>query len=177
VNRAPGNGLDGPVDGRAVVIGVGHPYRGDDAVGLEVLRLLAGRGAGYLQLVESAGEPSELIEAWTGASVAIVVDAAYRPGSGQPGRIHVIDVDPSALGSPETETPPDAAGLAEAGQASSHGLGVGEAVNLARALHRLPGRLVIYAVEVAAVDFGEGMSEPVAKAAIEVADQIARSCR
>jgi len=63
---------------------------------------------------------------------------------------------------------------AERGRAaSSHGMDLGEAVELARVLDRLPGELVLYAVEVDRVGYGEGLTPPVARAAERLAGDIA----
>jgi hypothetical protein len=53
---------------------------------------------------------------------------------------------------------------------SSHGLGVGQAVELARALDRLPRKLVVVGVEGA--DFGQGTDLTGAVAAIEPAARL-----
>lgn len=138
--------------GRRVVIGVGNPYRGDDAVGPLVLarldELVGGRD---VELVPSDGEPTRLLEAWEGAGVAVVVDAA-RTGSVPPGTVRRAEV-----------AGPPAAG--EAPGTSTHGLGVADAVALAAALGRLPARLVVYTVEGAAFGLGDPISAPVAAAA------------
>lgn len=68
---------------RVVVIGVGNEFRRDDGIGPEVLSRLrehmgAEPGAGVetmVQLVYSDGESASMIEAWTGAILAVVVDA------------------------------------------------------------------------------------------------------
>jgi hydrogenase maturation protease len=57
--------------------------------------------------------------------------------------------------------------------ASSHGVSLGEAVDLARALDRMPERLLLLAVEAEDVGFGLGLSQPVADAVVSVADEIA----
>jgi hydrogenase maturation protease len=54
--------------------------------------------------------------------------------------------------------------LAPVRTTSSHGLGLGEAVELARALGRLPSRLVVYAVEGADSSTGPGLSPAIATA-------------
>ncbi|NUP50906.1 MAG: peptidase M52, partial [Catenulispora sp.] len=71
-----------------IVIGVGEPFRHDDGVGPAViaeLRRLAEAGALPLEarLATAFGEPTELIELWCGARLAIIVDvAAADPGTG-----------------------------------------------------------------------------------------------
>ena len=54
-----------------------------------------------------------------------------------------------------------------------HGIALGDAVALARALDQLPQRLLLYAVEVVNTDFGIGLSAEVAPVVRIVADEIA----
>ena len=133
-----------------VVIGVGSEYRRDDGIGPEILGRLRGLTGQDARLVRSDGDPAGLIEAWTGASLAVVVDAV-RADPPVPGRLHRIVADHP--------------GQPQAGQVSSHGLGLGEAISLAGALGRMPGRLIIHAVEAADVGHGVGLSPAVAAAA------------
>lgn len=83
----------------------------------------------------------------------IPVDAV-RAAPAHPGRVHRLTVvDPPGERS-----------------RAVHGLDLGDAVELARVLGRMPARLVRYAVEVADVGFREGLSPPVA--ADRVVDRI-----
>jgi hydrogenase maturation protease len=144
---------------RVVVIGVGNPYRRDDGLGPAVVSLLRDRGLPGIEVAESDGEPSRLIELWTGASLAVVVDAILtRPA--HPGRVHRLSAYHPVVSAGATA-------------ASSHGVSLGEAVDLARALDRMPERLLLLAVEAEDVGFGLGLSQPVADAVVSVADEIA----
>jgi hydrogenase maturation protease len=140
-----------------IVIGVGNPYRSDDGVGPEVVNLLRDKDIPDVTLEQSLGETAELIELWDRVPVAILVDAV-RAVPAHPGRVHHLVV-------PDVHTERIRA-------ASSHGIDLGEAVELARVLDRLPGRLELFAVEVADVGFGEGLSAPVGAAARRVAGEI-----
>jgi hydrogenase maturation protease len=138
-------------DGRGVVvIGVGSEYRGDDGAGPAVLGTLSDVVPAGVALVPSDGEPTRLVEAWTGASTAIVVDAV-NAGGGEPGALHRLEVTAGSQPLP-----------AERGT-SSHDLGVGSAVALARALDRMPGRLIVHGIE--GVDFSQGIAMSPAVAA------------
>ena len=130
----------GTAGGRTVVIGVGNEYRRDDGIGLEVLARLREQAAGSVRLVVSDGDPADLIEAWTGASLVVIVDAILVDPP-TPGRMHRIILDQSDD--------------AQVRPVSSHGLGLGEAIGLAQVLDRMPDRLIIHAVE--AADFGQGI--------------------
>ncbi|MFB8248948.1 hydrogenase maturation protease [Streptomyces sp. NPDC055952] len=148
--------------GRIVVIGVGNEFRRDDGAGRAVAALLAERattGALPPGTVVSVcdGDPARLIGLWEGAGLAVVVDAAYaQPAT--PGRIHRISLGDERPG--------------RAATTSSHGLGLGEAVDMARALGRLPGRLVVYAVEGSDSSLGTGLTPAVADAVDILADAI-----
>jgi sulfhydrogenase subunit alpha len=61
--------------------------------------------------------------------------------------------------------------------ASSHSLGVAAAIGLARALGALPGRLVVYAIEVRDSAEGEALSPEVDAAARRLADRLAAGSR
>jgi len=133
-----------------VVIGVGNPDRGDDGVGPEVLARLAGRVPGGVRLIGLAGaDPGEVMEAWSESAGAIVVDAMVSGAA--PGTVTRFDA---------------AAGPLPAGVrlASTHVLGAETAVEMARALGRLPGRLVVYGVEGESFAAGSGLSPAVAAA-------------
>jgi hydrogenase maturation protease len=140
----------------AVVVGVGNPYRRDDGVGPAVIERLRDRVPADVRLEESEGEPSHLLELWTDADLAVVVDAV-RTGEGRPGRIHRRRVERA-----------ESAGRS----ASSHGADLGDAVALASALDRLPGTLVLYGIEVVDTSYGPGLTPPVEAAADEVAGAI-----
>jgi len=120
------------VSGRRLLIGMGNPLRGDDAAGLLVARALRERGASGWDVLELEGEPVDLIEAWEGAELALVADAVAP--AGEPGRVHEIDAVAGPL-------PAALAG------ASTHALGLAEAIELARALERLPRRLTVFGIE------------------------------
>ena len=133
---------------RAVVIGIGNRDRGDDGAGLEVarrLRALAPAGVSVCEL----GYSLAMVEAWAGAPLAIVVDAAC---SGAPaGTVTRFEAH---------ERPLPARWLED----STHAFGVGQTIELARALGALPPRTVVYAIEGARFEPGEGLSVPVAAA-------------
>src|SRR4051794_30977637 len=118
---------------RAVVIAVGNEYRRDDGVGPAVLaELRQSELPADVALTLSDGEPTQLFEAWAGMPLAVVVDAVLCEPR-RPGRLHRTTVDKSF----------------RASLASTHGLGIPEAVQLADALDRAPQRLVVLAVEAA----------------------------
>ena len=134
---------------RAVVIGVGNEFRRDDGAGPAVLARLGGRVPGDVLLIASDGEPAAMIEAWAGVPLAIVVDAV-RAEPARPGRLHRLALDRPGAG--------------QGRRVSSHGFGLDDAIGLGLALDRMPGRLIVHAVEGADLGRGTGLSPAVAAA-------------
>jgi len=132
----------------------GNRHRGDDAAGLLVAHRLRELGIAAEVL---NGEATEIIEAWSGSDSVILVDAVVT--GARPGTVHVWDggnLKTSSISS-----------------ASSHGLGVGEAIELSRALGRFPGRIQIYGIEGTQFAPGTTASPEVEQAAEAVARTIA----
>ena len=157
---------------RLQIIGVGQEWRGDDAAGLLVARLLkptqtpgggiggpvpAGRPLGgvpataaaswmanrsQVTVFETSGAISDLLAAWDGADAVILADAVR--GGGPPGKIYRIPVHEAALPAELFPT------------ASTHAWGIGQAVALGQALRQLPPYLVVYGIE--GRDFGAGQT-------------------
>lgn len=142
----------------AVVIGVGNEYRRDDGVGPAIAERIRILRLPDVQVVTTDGEPTRVLDAWTGKDIAVVIDAAVLRDP-TPGRVHRMAVDDLPGGNPAH---------------SSHGLGIPEAVELARALDRLPGRLVFYTVEISETGYGPGLSTPVTAAIAPVTAAVLR---
>jgi hydrogenase maturation protease len=135
------------------IVGVGNPWRSDDGAGLAVARALRGTIPG-VEVLEREGEPAALIDAWEGAETVWVVDAVASGAT--PGTVHRFD----AAGGP---LPAALFG------ASTHLLGLADAVELARALGRLPDRLVVVGIEGASFEAGTTLTPAVAGAVVEAA--------
>ena len=108
-----------------LVLGLGNEWRGDDGAGLEVARAVRAIAPPGARIVEFEGEPSSLIDAWAGEREVVLVDAVSS--GAPPGTV----LRPDLLREPAPIS---------AFPRSTHHLGVAEAVELARALDRLPGR-------------------------------------
>jgi hydrogenase maturation protease len=148
--------------GRVVVIGLGNGVRGDDAAGLEVARRLRRAAPAGVEVVEHEGDAAALLDYWQGAALAVVVDAV-RAG-GEPGSLHRLEAVPGGQAG---------SGIADrAWQVSSHALGLAEAVGLAGALGRLPGRLVLVGIEGGSFAAGDALSPPVAATVERAAGEV-----
>jgi hydrogenase maturation protease len=156
---APARTCSLAIAGRAVVIGIGNDFRRDDGAGPEVVSRLRDMAPPGVELVITDGEPARLVDAWTDAALAIVVDAV-RAQPAEPGRVHRFVLD-----RPRSDA-------ASSHGHSSHGLGLDDAVSLALALDRMPGRLIVHAIEAADLSQGPGLTPEVAAAVGPVASAI-----
>ncbi len=149
-----------------LVIGLGSPARGDDAVGPAVARAVAARLPGVA--VVDHEDPTGLLDVWAGHSPVVLVDAVR---SGAPsGTVHHLRTG-QAL-------PPVTTGAwRHSGYGSTHAVGLAEMVELGRALGRLPDCLVVVGVEAERFDHGAPLSPHVAAAvpvaAARVCDELA----
>jgi len=148
---------------RARIIGVGNPMAGDDGVGIEVVRAIARIGAGdEIDLCEFA-DPSRLIELLVdGADPIIIVDALLDSHS--PARVMRISQSSSK----------------DARILSTHGLGILEAIELARATYpdRIARQIEIVAVAVSGANrTGAALSPEVAAAVPQAAQEALRLVR
>jgi hydrogenase maturation protease len=123
---------------------LGSPFRGDDAVGPAVAERL--RDAG-VRVLDCADEPTRLLDLWDGLDTVVVVDA-LRSGAA-PGTAHRIDARDGPL-------PRDLR------LASTHAMGIADALELGRAVGRAPRRVVVLGLEGASFGIGEEMTPAVA---------------
>ena len=80
---------------RRIVLGIGNAERGDDAVGLAVVRLLRASLPDDVEVAELEGDAMELFARFEGAHTAFLVDASW---SGAPaGTVRRIDVNVTPL--------------------------------------------------------------------------------
>jgi hydrogenase maturation protease len=139
-----------PANVRTLVLGLGNPLLGDDAIGLKVSAVLRERLAGRADVDvrdEEAGG-LRLMEVMTGYDRAIVVDAAVTGGT--PGSVRRLGPD---------ELPTQRTAIA-------HGIDLPRALELGRTLGLpMPARVRVVAIEAERVlDFSHEMTPAVAAA-------------
>jgi hydrogenase maturation protease len=142
--------------GATLVVGLGRRDRGDDGIGPEVARAVAGRlPRGSLVRVLEQEDPTALLDLWEGHDHVVVVDAVV---TGQPaGTVHRFD-----LGTHAPPLPPEV----HADRGGTHAFGLATAVELGRALGRLPARVVVVGVEAGRVGVGTTLSPCVARGVV-----------
>jgi hydrogenase maturation protease len=140
------------VSGGVLVVGLGNSYRRDDGVGVVAATALKELALPGVRVVTDVVEPVSLLEAWSGAGLAVVFDAAVVTPS-TPGRVRRCTLsDVVAVGE----------GL------SSHGVDIARTHELGQVLGRVPDALVIFTVDVADTGHGYGLTPQVAGAVPEL---------
>ncbi|HEX9596378.1 MAG TPA: hydrogenase maturation protease [Anaerolineales bacterium] len=146
---------------RLLLVGIGQEFRGDDAVGVEIVRRWQVEhpetAAQSSVQVELSGLPGlNLLTSFEDVDNAILVDAVIS--GGKPGSLYELAIADLANFGP--------------GEASAHGWGVAETLALAEALGdgRMPKEVHILAMEVEDISPGSQLS-PVVEAAIPAAIQ------
>ena len=140
-----------------ILIGVGNGWRGDDGAGLAVARRVRELAPAGVEVREVEGDATALVDVWWGAGHVVVVDAAQSGAA--PGTVRRFDVGSQPL-------------PARSLRSSTHAFGVADAVELARSLDRLPGRLDVYAIEGVSFVAGDSLSPSVERAVAELADAL-----
>ncbi len=140
-----------------IIVGIGNPYRGDDAAGWAVIDKLAAKIGSAIKLVKQQGDVAELIDFFVHFKSVYLVDAgSWDAPIGSWQRIDVLK-DPI----PE-----------ETVQTSTHGFGAAQAISLARNLDQLPKKLIVYAINGGAYHISNELSGPVAKCIDSVAEAV-----
>jgi hydrogenase maturation protease len=142
---------------KILLIGVGNPLRGDDVAGALAAKLVRECNYPSFHVIEHDGDGASLIEAWTGAKTVIVVDAVSSDFP--PGTIFRFDATRESL-------------RGHLFRNSTHAFGLHEAVELSRALNRLPRQLIVYGIQAKSFEIGALLSDEVEKAVSEVVERI-----
>ena len=130
---------------RAAAVCLGSAFRGDDAVGPLAAARLREAGATVL---DCADEPTRLLDLWADLDPLVVIDAVI---TGAPaGTLHRAESSHAPL-------PRDLR------LASTHAVGVADALELGRALGRAPRRVVVLGIEGARFGMGDEITPAVAK--------------
>ena len=140
----------------AVIVGIGQPAGGDDAIGLVVARTLAARGFD----ARTCADASLVLALLAERRRVVIVDAVV--GGGVVGTVRELTVAELAAGPAPL---------------SSHGLGVAEALELARTLYGAPDVSIIGIVIAPPTRLALALSPPIAAAIDAAADAAGRAAR
>lgn len=162
MNQYP-DGASSEHTGTIKIIGIGQSLRGDDAAGLEAVRLWQERYQADIERpnlqVELAESPGiGLLSLLEGTKTVILVDAVHS--NAESGTIHLLSED-------QLESFSNGSG-------SAHGLGVAETLSLGRKLmpSAMPEELLLIGIEAGDLSLGESLSPDVEMALPEVVHRI-----
>lgn len=134
---------------KALVLGVGNPYRGDDGIGPAIIAAINDQALPPDVVALDGGTPGlELVLTWQGYQRVIVVDAAEMGMNPGQWRRFLLE-EAALLGGEETM------------RGTLHDAGLAEAIALAEALQMLPEELIFYCVQPAYTGWSSALSEPV----------------
>ena len=141
--------------GDVLVIGIGNDFRRDDGVGLAVAAEIARRRLAGVRVMTAIGEPTSILEAWTGTPLVVAVDAAMGEGA-TPGKIR--------RWTPGNDDQPTVV--------SSHAVGLPQTYALGQALGRIPQKLVVLTVDIEDASHGLTLTPAVAAAVPAAVDAV-----
>ena len=143
---------------RTLILGLGNPILSDDAAGLQAARRLYELlGGEDVDLVEAALAGMQTVQLLSGYDRAVVIDVVQDEA--KVGEVWRIDTDD----------------LESVSSTSSHGIGLGQALRLARLMDLpVPEQILIYAIAAADIStFGETLTPQLAKALPAIVRRIA----
>lgn len=140
-------------------IGIGNRFRHDDGAALALADALRALKLPDLTVIEASDDVIRLLDVWQGYEHVIVADAVVTGEA--PGTLH-------RRAPLECPLPRHWFGL------SSHQLGIIEAIELGRAMKRLPRRMSFIGIEARNFESGEGLTPAVA-GALPIAAEIVKA--
>jgi hydrogenase maturation protease len=151
------------MSGRLLIAGVGNIFLGDDGFGVEVARrLTAAELPDWAHVVDYGIRGMHLAyDLANGYTSAILIDAT--PRGGEPGTIYVIEPDLSS----QAPLAGDDASLAANPMFNAHGMQPDVVFSMLGMLESDARHVLVVGCEPASVDYGIGLSEPVAGAVDE----------
>jgi hydrogenase maturation protease len=141
------------------IIGIGNPFRGDDAAGLLVARRLRDLASDRAEVIEAELAGLDVLDMMAEASAVILIDAAK---SGRPaGTIHRLDASAGPISG-------------DLFPYSTHVINAVDAIEMSRTLGLLPPHVIVYGVEVGDTTTSNALSPAVAGALDQVVEEVLR---
>ncbi len=128
---------------KTLIAGVGNPYRGDDGIGIEIIKILRKEENPNIVLLEGGVDGLSLFDQLSLYERAIIIDAVFMGEA--PGTIKLF-------------TPGEAKIHIQSEALSTHGFGLAEVLRLAEEF-AIKTKIKIIGIQPESVDFGEGLSE------------------
>jgi hydrogenase maturation protease len=150
------------------IIGIGNLLRGDDGIGIQIARRLREANLLGVEIFESRGDVTDLLEIFGRFSSVHLIDAVHMEGGEHEasGPAKVVRLDLLKENGPDLDP-----------ASSSHVLGIGESVALAKLLNRLPAKLEFWGIESQRFDLGSEPSPSVREGAEDLIRSLVEKIR
>ncbi|MBU0743784.1 MAG: hydrogenase maturation protease [Gammaproteobacteria bacterium] len=146
------------LESKVLIVGVGNPYRHDDGIGIEIIKILQQENNPQVILFDAGTDGFSLLDKLALYKRAIIIDAVYM--GEKPGEVRLF-------------TPKEARLKIKSDALSTHGFGLAEVLKLAEELG-IEAEIKIIGIEPESIDFGEGLSEVVKNQIPEVLDLVGK---
>lgn len=134
---------------KITLIGIGHPFRGDDALGPLIIEKLSAQLPNFVETKTSQGDMAELLNWFDQKDTVMIVDA-IQTNQNPPGTCYQFNhSDVTQL---------------SACRVSTHAFDLGQTLALADNLGILPVATIIFGIEAQHFGHGQTLSAPVADA-------------
>lgn len=130
-----------------ILVGLGHPDRGDDSLGPRAIETLKKR-LPEVYMTSILGDVASLIDIFATHREVILIDAVYSSNSPS-GTVYRLDKNLHQ-------------GLAQSCRSSTHAFDLSQVIEIANNLNSLPDKLIIFGIEGANFNVGDGLSPQVA---------------
>jgi len=134
---------------KPLLVGIGNPFRGDDAVGLEVARSLESILGNALDVIYCEGDPVDLLDLWSDRDQVFLIDAVTT-GTKSIGFLHCFH--------PLKEPIP-----ASLSSSSTHLIDINQVIELGKALGSIPKMITLFGIESRDFSLEEGISSSLKK--------------
>jgi hydrogenase maturation protease len=128
---------------KTLIAGVGNPYRGDDGIGIEIIKILSKEENPNIVLLEGGIDGLSLFDQLSLYERAIIIDAVFMGET--PGTIKLF-------------TPDEAKICIQSDALSTHGFGLAEVLKLAEEF-AIKTKIKIIGIQPESIDFGVALSE------------------
>ena len=148
---------------KIMLIGIGHPDRGDDALGSILLENIKAKVENTLATQHILGDMAQLIDCFEHYHIVIIIDAIVtrQKPIGTCYRFENEAILPISHGV----------------TTSTHSFDLGQTLQLAKNLGVLPNKLILYGIEVGHFEHGKPMSEAVTASLSDLEQSILKEIR
>ncbi|MFI4937661.1 MAG: hydrogenase maturation protease [Candidatus Berkiellales bacterium] len=134
------------ISNNIIVVGIGHPFRGDDSLGIKAIALLQSIDP-HIETKSLLGDISQLLDIFANYQQVYLIDAIVTQQSPSGTRYRLVGEDLKQLSS--------------CCRCSTHTFDIAQALELATNLGMMPDKLIIYGIEGQNFSHTEELSQPV----------------